>query len=208
MKEEGLFEALPDDFHRDPTLASTKAELNEVHEWLSRRVPSEAIGLVGVAIGSKMQAKVWPGENFRSVLETLWVKHRIWPIFIGGASDVAESVSIKCAIGAGAVAAGEFSIRTSLALLRQCCFYLGNDTGTMHLAVAAGLKCVAVFSARDQPGRWYPYGEGHFVHRKAVGCEGCMLLECVEQKKKCLTQITSEEVYNSCVKLLERENNK
>ena len=36
----------------------------------------------------------------------------------------------------------------------------------MHLAVSSGLRCVSLFSGRDYPGLWDPYGEGHIVLRK------------------------------------------
>ncbi len=82
--------------------------------------------------------------------------------------------------------------------MRHCTFFLGNDTGSMHMAVAAGLKCVAVFSSRSAPGAWYPYGPGHIVLRKFVPCEGCQLVECVENRMQCILAITVDEVLSTC----------
>jgi ADP-heptose:LPS heptosyltransferase len=31
----------------------------------------------------------------------------------------------------------------------------------MHLAAAAGTRCVSIFSAQSPPGQWFPFGEGH-----------------------------------------------
>ena len=72
-----------------------------------------------------------------------------------------------------------------IAALERCAFYLGNDTGTMHMAVAAGIPCVAVFSSRDFPGNWYPYGNGHVVFRTPIKCEGCFLEKCIENEMRC-----------------------
>jgi ADP-heptose:LPS heptosyltransferase len=179
-------------------IPSIDSEICEARTWLSHAVPSAVRGVVAVAAGSKMQAKQWPLESFVIALKALWETEGVWPVFLGGPADAKPAQEMVTKIGAGGVAAGVFNIRGSLALLRQCDFYLGNDTGTMHLAVAAGLKCVAIFSARDQPGRWYPYGEGHIVHRLSVDCEGCMLQTCVGQKKRCLTEINPEDVLESC----------
>jgi ADP-heptose:LPS heptosyltransferase len=79
--------------------------------------------------------------------------------------------------------------------------YLGNDTGTMHLAVAAGLRCVAVFSARDWPGKWDPYGSGHHVLRVDVSCAGCKLVTC-DRQMECLTGIEPSKAIVACEDLL------
>lgn len=188
-------------------LESTKLEVDKVKQWLADNTERglEA-NLVGVALGSKMQSKIWPSERYGEVLIQLWERDGVWPIFLGGAADVAISQALSESIGIGTVACGAFNLRESLALLSQCRFFLGNDTGTMHLAVAAGIKCVGVFSARDVPGKWYPYGEGHIVLRKDVSCQGCMLEVCEEQAMRCLLEITSDEVLESCERALLQSN--
>jgi hypothetical protein len=60
-----------------------------------------------------------------------------------------------------------------------------------------------MFSAQDWPGRWYPYGEGHIVLRRAVASEGCMLTVC-NRDLQCLTDITVEDVMRACRSILER----
>lgn len=157
---------------------------------------------IGIGVGSKMQSKRWPLERFREVLSRLIDTYDITPVFIGGPEDAEAAEQLIHNLGRGLNASGQLSLRGSARALQDCCFYLGNDTGTMHLAVAAGIKCVAIFSARDVPGKWYPYGEGHKVHRVPVDCEGCLLYDCHEQGRKCLMAINPEEVYQSCVELL------
>ncbi len=83
-------------------------------------------------------------------------------------------------------------------------FYLGNDTGAMHLAAAMGRPCVAVFSAREWPGRWHPYGEGHKVLRFEVPCSGCRLEVC-DKELQCLKGIQVEEVYQACATMLAKQ---
>lgn len=187
-------------------------ETEEVRTWLE----SQASGLksqvsnlrsqksVGVGVGSKMQSKRWSLERYQEVLSQLIASHDITPVFFGGPEDAEAAEQLIHKLGRGLNACGQLSLRGSARALQDCRFYLGNDTGTMHLAVAAGIKCVAVFSARDVPGKWYPYGEGHKVHRIPVDCEGCLLYECHEQGRKCLMAIQPEAVYQSCVELLTR----
>lgn len=187
----------------DASMDVTPEEAAAADRWLSQQNLQGVQGLVAVAAGSKMEAKKWPEESFVQVLRDLWEKHSFWPVFLGGNEDKTPAENMINQIGAGSIAAGSFSIRGSLALLKKCDFYLGNDTGTMHLAVAAGLKCVALFSARDQPGRWYPYGKGHVVHRLQVDCEGCMLEECKVERKRCLTEIMPDAVLKGCEEMIQ-----
>lgn len=192
-------------------LCMGKRESLEVQKWLEklgvtkinnsneRILPAASIG---VGVGSKMQAKRWPISNFYDVLYRLIQDYDLVPVFFGGSEDYEFAEELIGKLGSGLNACGELSLRGATRALQDCKFYLGNDTGTMHLAVAAGTKCVAIFSARDYPGRWYPYGEGHQIHRYALDCEGCMLYSCYDEKKKCLTKITPDEVYRSCQSIL------
>ena len=95
-------------------------------------------------------------------------------------------------------------MRQSAALLDRCKLFVGNDTGTMHLAAAGGLPCVALFSARDEQGKWDPMGGPHHVIRKSVPCAGCMLVQCVERDRLCLRLIEVDEVVAAAEDLLRR----
>jgi ADP-heptose:LPS heptosyltransferase len=95
-------------------------------------------------------------------------------------------------------------VRESAALMESARFYLGNDTGVMHLAAAVGLCCVAVFSARNWPGIWEPYGKGHRMLRFDVPCSGCHLTVC-DKDLHCLREITVEQVYQACVEVITRQ---
>ena len=148
-----------------------------------------------------MQSKRWPLERYREVLRRLIDTHGVLPVFFGGGEDRNSADQMIAELGRGLNACGQLSLRGAARALQDCQFYLGNDTGTMHLAVAAGLKCVAIFPARANPAKWSPHGEGHIVHRVPVDCEGCMLLECYEQGLKCLKKISADEIYASCVRV-------
>ncbi|MGE3465976.1 MAG: glycosyltransferase family 9 protein, partial [Pyrinomonadaceae bacterium] len=104
--------------------------------------------------------------------------------------------------GVGANAAGRTTVRQSAALLEHCRLYLGNDTGTMHLAASVGTPCVAIFAAIDWPGRWLPFGNRNVCFRRRVECEGCHTADCFNARK-CLDLISAAEVYEACSGILE-----
>ena len=149
-----------------------------------------------------MPAKRWPLGRFVEVGRALIDRFDICPITFGGVEDVDDSERLLAAWGRGFNAAGRLSLRAAAVALKHCLFYLGNDTGTMHLAASVGTRCVAIFSARDWPGRWHPYGSGHRVLRAMIDCEGCGLVECVSRKNECLARITAGHVLQACETVL------
>ncbi len=117
---------------------------------------------------------------------------------VGGAEDRPIAEVLLKSWKRGYSAAGALGLRPSAAAMARCRIYLGNDTGSMHLAVAVGVPCVAIFSSRAAPGLWYPYGEGHHVFRTPIDCEGCELQVCVERKMECIRRIGVDEVVEAC----------
>ena len=177
-----------------------------VDQWVQQNPQVAPARWVGVGPGSKMPAKIWPKERYGEVLRQLFREYGLVPVIFGGGEDVDAGNWIVDYVGHGAVAAGQLGLRASAAGLGRCELYLGNDTGTMHLAASAGTPCVALFSARSYPGLWYPNGPSHTVLRRQVTCEGCELVTCDIEKTRCLTEIGVSEVVNACRDTLSRLN--
>lgn len=178
------------------------AEQRAVNEWLAG-LPSDGDRTwIGVAPGSKMASKTWPAEHFQETVAKLISAHDFWPVVLGGSEDAALGDALIATWKRGYNAAGKLNLRASAAALARCRFYLGNDTGTMHLAASVGTPCVAVFSARDYPGRWYPYRVPQRILRTSIECEGCMLFECVERNMECVRAITVDQVVHASEELL------
>jgi ADP-heptose:LPS heptosyltransferase len=172
-------------------LRLTDAETGRADYWLSAAIGLNFSSkrLVAVGPGSKWPSKVWPEERYLELGERLIERWGIYPIIFGGPEDRKLGERLIERWGTGANAAGELNVREAAAAMSRCILYVGNDTGTMHLAAAAGVPCVAIFAAVDWPGRWAPYGERHIVLRRAVACEGCRLRVCAEREMECLRRI-------------------
>lgn len=161
---------------------------------------------IGIGPGTKMPAKQWSSERFGLVVAELIERFDVWPVIFGGTEDRETGDRLIADWRRGYNAAGQLGLRPAAAALQQCRLYLGNDTGTMHLAAAVGVSCVAVFSARDWPGKWNPYGARHQVLRAQVECEGCALTHCVERGNRCLSEISVGATVSACAEVLERFN--
>lgn len=188
--------AIPPPESRKIDLCLTDAERGRADLWLA-----EAIGqsfastpLVAVGPGSKWASKVWPEDRYLELGARLIERWRVSPVIFGGPEDNELGERLLLRWGKGANAAGKLNVRQAAAAMAKCSLYVGNDTGTMHLAAAARVPCVGIFAAVDWPGRWYPYGSGHIVLRRSVPCEGCQLQVCLERELICLRQIEVNEV--------------
>lgn len=177
-------------------LALGAADRQAIDRWLGAQVQRTSCSGAWVAFapGTNLQSKQWPTERFAAVGEALIRRFDILPVVVGGAEDRALAQTLLRAWGRGVNAAGALPVRLSAALLERCSLFIGNDTGTMHLAAACDVPCVALFSARDEPGKWEPMGAYHKVLRKPVPCAGCMLVRCDARDRLCMRLIEVDEV--------------
>jgi len=168
-----------------------------------RDVPSGA-RLIAMAPGSKMRAKQWPVERFEALARRLLAfDPRVWLVLVGGVEDASLAAGVVRACGRRVVdTTGHLTVLESADALRRCELYIGNDTGAMHLAAAMGTRCIAIFSARDHPGRWDPCGAGNVIFRADPPCSGCLLQECLEHRMACLTAIGVDDVGAAAERLL------
>jgi len=186
-------------------LLLTEAEVDQAKDWLTNHLgPNEPRMLIGMGVGSKFPEKVWPRERFAQLGRYLIDQLGGVPVILGGPEDRELGDSLINEWRAGANAAGELTVRQAAAALSFCRLYVGNDTGPMHLAAAVGTRCVGIFSARDFPGSWYPYGPDHLVLRAKVACEGCKLIGC-HHDLACLKLISVGDVVKACDKALNNE---
>ncbi len=160
--------------------------------------------LFAICPGSKMPAKRWPKERFAKLGRFLQEEY---PgsnlVILGGNEDQALGNELCSKWGKRCHnLAGKLSIYGSAAVLENCNAYVGNDTGTMHLAAMVGTPCVAIFSARDCPGKWEPYGTNNIILRHEIECAGCMLENCVAHQMACLKHISVDRVFSSVVKVI------
>lgn len=170
--------------------------------WSEWRLAGRGGPVVAVCAGSKMPAKRWPEERYAELGKRLREELGCFLVAIGGPKERELAERLVAAWGGGSVACWRGGYLAMAELLGRCDLYLGNDTGPMHLAAAAGTRCVGIFSARDPAGTWAPYGEGHLVLRRRVPCEFCKLEECSRPGHPCLTGIEVEEAFEACRRVL------
>lgn len=161
---------------------------------------------LAASVGTKIQPNDWEEHNWKRLMERLAADFPDLPLVLFGASEERERCERLAEIWKGPKAnlCGVTSPRVSAAVLRSAVLMLCHDSGPMHLAATMGVPCVAIFSARNPPGVWYPRGENHTILYHRVPCGGCKLTMCVEKKKECILSIRVEEVHAAVLAQLAR----
>ena len=144
-------------------LSLTDAEhlvARRVIETLGERAP-----LLAVSIGTKYDVNDWGDANWLQLIDRLAARLRGWTLVTIGAEVERErsAVLVRHWSGNALNLCGRLTVRESAALLSRARLYCGHDSGPMHLAAAVGTPCVAIFSSRNLPGEWFPYGRQHRV---------------------------------------------
>ena len=180
----------------------TSAEYERAAE-MTQEADSWSERPIAVSVGTKVQAKDWGRDNWQALLTRLAAEAPGRPLFLLGAPEESEASAFAAADwvahGGGPVVnlCGRLSPRESAATIESAELFLGHDSGPMHLAAAVGTPSVAIFAARNIPRQWFPFGSKHAVVYHRVDCWGCGLETCVEQRKRCITGITVEEVLSA-----------
>lgn len=193
----------PTEVPKGPQLLPPASAQSRVQDLLR---PLQGRRLLGVGPGSKMPAKRWFTDRFIQVLQRATTEDpELGVVILGGREDQTVGNTIIAALPRQRALnlAGQTNIIESAAALGHCLGYLGNDTGTMHLAAAMAVPCIGLFTSRDSPGLWEPWGEGHTILRHELPCSGCMLEVCEAQRMRCLDLIDADQAFRALRPLLQ-----
>jgi ADP-heptose:LPS heptosyltransferase len=143
---------------------------DRVERLLSRRGVRTPIFVVhpggGANPGVTMASKRWRPERFAAVADVLGGRHDGTVVVVGAASDRPAVAAMVAALRGEAIdlcGAPELDLAGLGALCRRAALYLGNDSGTTHLAEACGAPTVAIFGPTD-PAMYGPFdGTGEAV---------------------------------------------
>jgi len=158
--------------------------------------------ILAICPGSRMQSKQWPIERYIQ-LGIEWHKRTDMAlIVVGGANETDLATHIVSHWKGYGFSACGVKLSQTAAILARAKAYCGNDTGCMHLAALLGIRCVAIFSARDVKGLWYPMGNGHVVIQEDVECRSCQLETCLQSPPPCLAAIQVTRVLEELERIL------
>jgi len=178
---------------------------DKVRLLLAEHGLGEKTGFVAVHPGASCPSKRWPAKRFAAVIDRISDKHSVKVILIGGPDDRAYSETVRKSCASVPLdLTGETSIAELAALLSRASLLVSNDSGPVHIAVAAGTPVIAIFGRSDpglSPKRWGPLGPADIVFHKNVGCAACLAHKC-DKGFKCLEVISEDEVLEAVTNVL------
>jgi len=192
--------SLADEHYWD--LRLTLKEIKAADDAIAGLTPGKPI--ITVSIGTKCQSNDWEEDNWIALVKSLSLYLSDYQFVIVGAPEEWERSEhcLKVLNGKGVNLCGKTSPRVSAEILRRASVFIGHDSGPMHLAACVGTPCVAIFSGRNLPKRWYPRGKNNKVIHHLPECAGCKLEVCIIEQKKCIRSISVNEVLNAVLDVL------
>jgi lipopolysaccharide heptosyltransferase II len=153
---------------------------------------------LGICAGAEYgPAKRWPTERFAEAANM--ISERLKPIqsewFLFGApgeTAMGETLSARLRVP-HQNRVGKTSLSELISELQTCDLLLTNDTGTMHLAAALGVRTVSIFGSTE-PSLTGPIGNKHHILRHHVPCSPCFKRECPLGHYDCMTGIGVDQV--------------
>ncbi|MBA3885062.1 MAG: glycosyltransferase family 9 protein [Acidobacteria bacterium] len=165
--------------------------------------------LVGLHASGGREIKQWPPERFAEVGRRLIHTAGATIVLTGSLADRPLVEDVRRMLPAertiDATIAGD--LLTVGAVLERLDVLVTGDTGPMHLAHAIGTPVVAVFGPSD-PVRYAPGGPLDRVVRVDLPCAPCNRIRlpperCIGHTPDCLALVTSDEVFDAVMLVLE-----
>ena len=145
---------------------------------------------IAIAAGASYgTAKCWPPSRFAEVANRLSSRFDADVILFGTAAEASASSAIAADMRRPPVdLTAQTKIADLPALFSRCHLFIGNDSGAMHLAAAAGLPIVAIFGSSDPRGT-APVTPRCTVVQEKPHCSPCFLRRCPIDHR-CMTRVT------------------
>jgi ADP-heptose:LPS heptosyltransferase len=168
--------------------------------WQRTGVDSERVK-IAVVTTAKFPVNRWPKENFLYLARALISKLDAFIILIGGTDASGVSRYLEGGLGKDCLdMCGRATFMQSAEIISRCALLVSVDSGPLHMAAALGVPVAGIFTARDYPNCWFPYGEGHKIMRHDTDCQVCLKTECGSME--CIKSINPEEILGACKEII------
>lgn len=128
-------------------------------------------GFVAVHAGASFLGRRWQPERFAAVIDEISREIGLDFVLVGGPDERKPADQIAASAVSPVVnLVGALSLETLLAVLKEARLFLGNESGPMHMAAAAGTPVVGLFGLTS-PARWGPVGVPSISLQPSMPCE-------------------------------------
>jgi ADP-heptose:LPS heptosyltransferase len=149
-----------------------KAEAQALLASLGRRPGRK---LVALQTGASELHRAWSLENFAAVAQGLMASGYADIALMGDAKERERVEQLAEMVGMPVLnVAGRTSLQLLPAVLEACDLLISNDTGTIHVAAAAGTATLGLYFSTAYYSETAPYGDNHAVLQVEIPCAPCL----------------------------------
>lgn len=166
--------------------------------------------IVGMHIGSASNntIKRWSFDNFIKVIDYLLSKKSATILLFAGEDELSYTKKVFSVVSKNKerIILVNQDLRKVAALISNCNFFISNDSGLMHLAVALDIPTIAIFGPSEVY-RAHPIGNKHITLTKNLRCSPCYrenFHECPLGTHECLVGIKTQDVIKAIEKIIKK----
>lgn len=186
---------------KNPEVFTDERDRKKVEKLLREfRIKKEEF-LIAIHPGARTQVKRWGEGKFAQLIDKINLNFLPQIILVGGKEErpLAEEVRRRCKIKPLNLC-GLTSLRELFLLFKKCKLFIGGDSAPLHLAAAAGIWVVGIFSGVNRVSEFGAFTRKRMIIQKTLSCSPCRKTYCAHPR--CLKEIGVEEVYQKVEKVI------
>ncbi len=168
--------------------------------------------LVAVGIGGRAASRRWPLQSYAELIARLNQQRNVQPVIVCSSEENADASALSLMLPVPPYILSGVPLRAVCAVLERCDLFVGNDSGTAHLAAA--MDCPTIVISRhpihgdpghaNSPARFAPRCTRYRVVQPPAGAGDCRD-SCRSRQPHCIKLVTAEMVLKAAFDLLEPE---
>ncbi len=177
-----------------PKLYFSKNDEEKVEEFiLENNIRKYAI----IHAGARRILRQWQPNKFAYMANYLNEKYQLSIVFAGDKNDnetykkIENDLMFKPYYFTEGYTLSQFSY-----LCSKANFYIGNESGPLHIASAFNVPLVALYGP-GVPNVFYPKGKNAIVLHHVLSCNPCNQIDCVQPLNPCINLIKITDVINA-----------
>ncbi len=176
----------------------------EDRAWAESNVPANALHF---SLSASTPLKEWPLRHWIELAKSWLAANALGHVIASGSANPREQQRLREFAAAlndrrVTILPAGLGIARLAAALQRCHAHVGADSGVLHLAMALGIKTLAIF--REYPGAadWLPQGEGQLHLSAPCPCAELKAPPCAAaQEARCLAAIEPAAVFQALKRL-------
>jgi ADP-heptose:LPS heptosyltransferase len=168
--------------------------------------------LVAIGIGGRAAARRWPLSSYAELIVQLNLHRAMQPIIVCAREEEAEAAQLADMLPVRPYIVSGVPLRAACAVLERCDLFVGNDSGTAHLAAAMDCRTIVISkhpqggdpNHANSPARFGPRCSQYRVVQPIEGAGDCRD-SCRAVGPHCIRLVTVEMVVAAALDLLRPE---